>query len=238
MSKLTVVNPWHWLNEDASFPDNVRGRAIRVAQCIEYGGSLRRGHGRQTLIACRRRPDGSPCPGLMFVLKQSDDAILAFCEVCNEEEFLIYEWEDTPWAKGQQPPIDPERELGVELHDPPEPGPDKRDEQLRRALVLVGSSMRAAEVRECVATANSPTEVLQAIIDSCMTRPEPSTIERLLPVLLQVWNETPRPELGGRSPTDVHRAGVASNRKIGRNAPCPCGSGRKYKHCCLDQQRH
>ncbi len=22
-------------------------------------------------------------------------------------------------------------------------------------------------------------------------------------------------------------------RKIGRNAPCPCGSGRKYKQCCL-----
>ncbi len=21
--------------------------------------------------------------------------------------------------------------------------------------------------------------------------------------------------------------------KIGRNAPCPCGSGRKYKQCCL-----
>jgi hypothetical protein len=21
--------------------------------------------------------------------------------------------------------------------------------------------------------------------------------------------------------------------KIGRNDPCPCGSGRKYKHCCL-----
>jgi hypothetical protein len=21
-------------------------------------------------------------------------------------------------------------------------------------------------------------------------------------------------------------------RKISRNAPCPCGSGRKYKHCC------
>jgi hypothetical protein len=20
---------------------------------------------------------------------------------------------------------------------------------------------------------------------------------------------------------------------IGRNAPCPCGSGKKYKHCCL-----
>ena len=21
-------------------------------------------------------------------------------------------------------------------------------------------------------------------------------------------------------------------KKISRNAPCPCGSGKKYKHCC------
>ena len=25
--------------------------------------------------------------------------------------------------------------------------------------------------------------------------------------------------------------------KIGRNQPCPCGSGRKYKHCCWDRDR-
>ena len=24
-------------------------------------------------------------------------------------------------------------------------------------------------------------------------------------------------------------------RKIGRNEPCPCGSGKKYKKCCLDK---
>jgi hypothetical protein len=23
--------------------------------------------------------------------------------------------------------------------------------------------------------------------------------------------------------------------KIGRNDPCPCGSGKKYKHCCYDK---
>lgn len=28
--------------------------------------------------------------------------------------------------------------------------------------------------------------------------------------------------------TTVHREG----RKIGRNEPCPCGSGKKYKQCC------
>jgi len=25
--------------------------------------------------------------------------------------------------------------------------------------------------------------------------------------------------------------------KIGRNQPCPCGSGKKYKHCCLPAQQ-
>ena len=27
------------------------------------------------------------------------------------------------------------------------------------------------------------------------------------------------------------------SRSIGRNEPCPCGSGRKYKHCCLNKPR-
>jgi SEC-C motif len=22
------------------------------------------------------------------------------------------------------------------------------------------------------------------------------------------------------------------HKKVSRNAPCPCGSGKKYKHCC------
>jgi hypothetical protein len=29
-------------------------------------------------------------------------------------------------------------------------------------------------------------------------------------------------------------APVRAAVKVGRNDPCPCGSGRKYKHCCLD----
>jgi preprotein translocase subunit SecA len=28
------------------------------------------------------------------------------------------------------------------------------------------------------------------------------------------------------------RAAVPAGRKVGRNEPCPCGSGKKYKHCC------
>lgn len=29
---------------------------------------------------------------------------------------------------------------------------------------------------------------------------------------------------------------VVKGKKIGRNEPCPCGSGKKYKQCCLNKQ--
>jgi preprotein translocase subunit SecA len=37
-----------------------------------------------------------------------------------------------------------------------------------------------------------------------------------------------------RRPMDVvsERPVVAGKKKIGRNDPCPCGSGKKYKKCC------
>lgn len=25
------------------------------------------------------------------------------------------------------------------------------------------------------------------------------------------------------------------NEKVGRNDPCPCGSGKKFKNCCIDK---
>ena len=36
------------------------------------------------------------------------------------------------------------------------------------------------------------------------------------------------------APTQQQRqkAAVPAGKKVGRNAPCPCGSGKKYKHCC------
>lgn len=30
---------------------------------------------------------------------------------------------------------------------------------------------------------------------------------------------------------------VESSKKIGRNDPCPCGSGKKYKKCCLQKNK-
>ncbi len=35
----------------------------------------------------------------------------------------------------------------------------------------------------------------------------------------------------GASPEDEHAPFVRAGRKVGRNEPCPCGSGKKYKQC-------
>ena len=29
---------------------------------------------------------------------------------------------------------------------------------------------------------------------------------------------------------------VRAEKKVGRNDPCPCGSGKKYKHCCMNKK--
>lgn len=42
--------------------------------------------------------------------------------------------------------------------------------------------------------------------------------------LMAIWPKRP--------PIPVSQAAIGS-RKVGRNEPCPCGSGRKYKKCCL-----
>ena len=39
----------------------------------------------------------------------------------------------------------------------------------------------------------------------------------------------------GKMPDARVAAQKRTGRKIGRNDPCPCGSGRKYKKCCLDK---
>jgi len=42
--------------------------------------------------------------------------------------------------------------------------------------------------------------------------------------------------LGEERFADFPSTGILKKEKIGRNAPCPCGSGKKYKKCCLPKE--
>ena len=44
--------------------------------------------------------------------------------------------------------------------------------------------------------------------------------------------ESPMAKAVARSGNGSKQKKVVAGRKIGRNEPCPCGSGKKYKHCC------
>lgn len=102
-----VVDPWHWLTEDGQFVfDNPRlyRRMLRIARFIEYGGPLKRNMTRETLIECKRRPKGRACVGLMWVVKTDDDAIVAHCMLCRNEEAFIHNWQETEWANGMMAP--------------------------------------------------------------------------------------------------------------------------------------
>ena len=41
-----------------------------------------------------------------------------------------------------------------------------------------------------------------------------------------------RKKVAEESSTNENKTVVNKDKKIGRNDPCPCGSGRKYKNCC------
>jgi len=102
-----VVDINDLLDEDGELPADprVRHNAIRFVSFIEYGGTLKPFHGRETLVPCRRRPGRKPCLGMMWVVKCPDDRIEAYCPDCREVEALISGWEGTLWAGGIMPPV-------------------------------------------------------------------------------------------------------------------------------------
>ena len=43
------------------------------------------------------------------------------------------------------------------------------------------------------------------------------------------YKRTPREDLKAWNPSPL----IRKEKKIGRNNSCPCGSGKKYKRCCI-----
>ncbi len=67
------------------------------------------------------------------------------------------------------------------------------------------------------------------------------TVRRVYQTKIQVTPE----RVQAAKPTEARVAGdgprqprkVSASAKIGRNDPCPCGSGKKYKNCCMNKEQ-
>lgn len=49
---------------------------------------------------------------------------------------------------------------------------------------------------------------------------------------LESWNQVLSPERQAEIAKQFRIEHIAVSNKVGRNEPCPCGSGKKYKTCC------
>lgn len=70
-------------------------------------------------------------------------------------------------------------------------------------------------------------------------------IKIVMKLIMNLANNTRIWENNGHTPNEifemkekpklrpVQEGGILNKKKIGRNDPCPCGSGKKYKKCCL-----
>ncbi len=103
-----VVDPWHWLMPDGGIrhePLGVRKNLLLVMRTVEYGATLPRGHFRDTLLECTRRPRGKRCLGLLVVERLRDDTLQAICPRCGVVVLVVHNWERTRWARGPLPPM-------------------------------------------------------------------------------------------------------------------------------------
>jgi hypothetical protein len=225
---IIVVDASHWLGEDGTLPvdgpNELYRNALRVAQCIEYGGPLPTRSAVLSLIPCRRRPGGKACRGTMVVAKTDRDELYVACPACESEEFLISNWQDTVWAEGIREPVPLGRDPLAPEDEADDPGP---------SLFTADGTLDAGALRVRIATAASPGELIDEIFAS-LPPPSEAAARALINTVMTLWNSTPRPELGDRTPEEVYRASrePARSDKISRNQACPCGSGLKYKRCC------
>lgn len=240
--KTLIVNPHHWLKDDGSLPDDsrVRARAIRIAQCIEYGASLAPGEYRSTLVACRRRPNGRPCDGLLQVDKGGDTTLLAHCPKCGHQEYSIHDWQSTPWAFG---PALPER------FEPPAP----HEHSLESWALRMRCPIDANDMRALLQDGDEPAEVLSQVLDALPHRPSAEDLDGLLSALhaSSADMQYPRPNaqpisaLASRlaapsapSPSSGLASDTWSAARLSEACPCPCGSPASYADCCLQRNLH
>ena len=78
---------------------------------------------------------------------------------------------------------------------------------------------------------------LQALIEiadgtSSQAKTEIGELTKMAPDLIPTWVDDLHTWRLGQARATPAKSSMPSASKIGRNEPCPCGSGRKYKKCC------
>ena len=101
--------------------------------------------------------------------------------------------------------------------------PEELAEELAATIMTLSffSSRRLAEA--FLAEATAPARSLEALAE---------TMRRVFPNAVMQYAHLGRSITTALLEHATEAPGPARTAKVGRNAPCPCGSGKKYKRCC------
>ena len=139
-----------------------------------------------------------------------------------------------PYLLGFSDPLDAAAEwadgfrCGIHLH-PEMHGLLSDDEEARTLLTAVFGLLRDEDVPEEL-RASSPFRDLTPERRAAMRREAVEMLPEIVPALHGHLLDQ-NGENAGSTATYVRQA-----PKVGRNDPCPCGSGKKYKKCCLGRE--
>ena len=114
---------------------------------------------------------------------------------------------------------------------------------------LMNDMGKSAEVAEEIVAGihyacavEAPTQTIFQILNEYQVNIDTNQLSPLLSLIKNLSNHTRLWSNNGHTPHEIHRTsqlGVkqqvsarTKQTKIGRNDPCPCGSGKKYKKCC------
>ena len=83
-------------------------------------------------------------------------------------------------------------------------------------------------------------EIMGFLKDHELVMENRAEADELVALIGDYNNTLPQWVLKGYTPEEAanlpRQSVVRTGRKIGRNEPCPCGSGKKYKNCCLKKE--
>lgn len=180
--------------------------------------------------------------------------ILLDCGYVLWEEFLVNDaFEDNDFRDvpdllnriGDKPRYVPEKAEFLKYADPGYYEPTAATELMEHYLTGDAGLDRAAalevldDLHCAIVLENSPIERLNILSDYGMTIPS-ETLQTVLDILSAMANSTRLWSNNGHTPDEMfeqyereHLKKLPAKKvKIGRNDPCPCGSGKKYKKCC------
>ena len=111
---------------------------------------------------------------------------------------------------------------------PARPQPAQQNGQPQPAAAQPAAAQSAATQSSASAPAEAPAQPQTA---EAHTAPSPAASSNVARVPMPSSNMAMRPQEFTPNPTGK-QAPIVKKKEVGRNDPCPCGSGKKYKDCC------